>query len=452
MFNFLAKNRIKKFSFPGGVHPEENKHFTENCPIEKLPLPKIVYIPLSQHTGKPAKPLLNIGDKVKTGQLIGEADGRISANIHSSISGTVKDLKELSHPLTFSRVLTYIIESDGEDIWDEGIKKDFEEKDFGSDEIIEKVHKAGIVGLGGAAFPTAVKLSPPKDKVIDTLIINGCECEPYLTNDYRLMIEKPKEIILGALLLKKALEKNSQNIRLIFGIEDNKEKAIEIFNSYKKDYNFEVYTLRTKYPQGAEKQLIKAILKREVPSGGLPFDVGVVVQNVGTAYACYEACYFDKPLFERVITVSGNGIKEKKNLLVRIGTPIKDIVEYCGGYIGEIKKIIFGGPIMGIAIYSENMPVVKGTTGILFFNEKDVILEKEKDCIRCGRCVEACPMGLLPCELHKFIKRREFEKAKEYSLLDCIECGSCAFACPARIKLVQSFKFGKQEIIKRERK
>ncbi len=266
------------------------------------------------------------------------------------------------------------------------------------------------------------------------------------------MIEKPKEIILGALLLKKALEKNSQNIRLIFGIEDNKEKAIEIFNSYKKDYNFEVYTLRTKYPQGAEKQLIKAILKREVPSGGLPFDVGVVVQNVSTAYACYEACYFDKPLFERVITVSGNGIKEKKNLLVRIGTPIKDIVEYCGGYVGEIKKIIFGGPIMGIAIYSENMPVVKGTTGILFFNEKDVILEKEKDCIRCGRCVEACPMGLLPCELHKFIKRREFEKAKEYSLLDCIECGSCAFACPARIKLVQSFKFGKQEIIKRERK
>ncbi len=452
MFNFLISKQVKKFSFAGGVHPEENKHFTENSPIEKLPLPKLVYLPLLQHTGKQAKPLLNIGDKVKTGQIIGEADGKISANIHSSISGKVKDLKELPHPLIFGRVLTYVIESDGEDIWDENIKREFVKKEFDSDEIIEKVFKAGIVGLGGAAFPTAVKLSPPKEKVIDTLIINGCECEPYLTNDYRLMIEKPKEIILGALLLKKALEKNNKNIRLIFGIEDNKEKAIGIFDSYKKDYNFEVYTLKTKYPQGAEKQLIKAILKREVPSGGLPFDVGVVVQNVGTAYACYEACYFDKPLFERVITVSGNGIKEKKNLLVRIGTQIKDIVEYCGGYVGEIKKVIMGGPIMGVAIYSEDMPIVKGTTGILFFNEKEVILEKERDCIRCGRCVEVCPMGLLPTELHKFIKRREFDKARDYSLLDCIECGSCAFICPARIKLVQSFKFGKQEIIKKERK
>jgi|UniRef100_A0A7V5Y074 electron transport complex protein RnfC len=448
MFNFLVKKG--KFSFKGGIFPKENKFFTENCPIEILPLPKIVYLPLSQHTGKEAKPIKKVGDYVKTGELIGSADGKISCNIHSSVSGIIKDLKELSHPLLGKRVLTYIIESDGKDLWEENISKEEKEKDFNSEEIIEKVFSCGIVGLGGATFPTHVKLQPPKE--IDTLIINGCECEPYLTNDYRLMVEKPKEIIKGALLLRKALAKNGKNIRLIFGIEDNKKKAIEIFNAYKKEYNFEVFALKTKYPQGAEKQLIYALLKREVPSGGLPFDVGCLVHNVGTAYATYEACYFNKPLFERVVTVSGNGIKEKKNLLVRIGTPLKDIVDYCGGFNGEIKKIIFGGPLMGIAVYSLEMPILKGTTGVLFFNEKEVTIEKERDCIRCGRCVASCPMGLLPAELHKFIKKKEFSKAKEYSVLDCIECGSCAYVCPSKIKLVQYFKYAKQEIIKMEKK
>lgn len=444
MFPFLNR---RQFSFKGGVFPMENKHFTKDCAIEKLSLPKIVYIPLSQHTGKEALPIKKVGDYVKTGELIGKSGGRISANIHSSISGIIKDLKEIFHPLLGQKVLTYIIESDNKDLWDENIKKESIEKDFTSDEIIEKIFLCGIVGLGGATFPTHVKLQPPKE--IDSLIINGCECEPYLTNDYRLMVEKPKEIIKGALLIKKALQKNSKNIKLILGIEDNKKKAIEIFNSLKNEFDFEIFVLKTKYPQGAEKQLIKAILKREVSSGGLPFDVSCVVHNVGTAYSVYEALYFNKPLFERVITVSGNGIKEKKNLLVRIGALLKDIVSFCGGLNGEIKKIIFGGPMMGVSIYSLEMPLLKGTTGILFLNENDIKIDKEKDCIRCGQCVDTCPMRLLPTELHKFIKKKEFLKAKEYSVLDCIECGSCAYACPSNIKLVQYFKYAKLELLKK---
>ncbi|MEO0050248.1 MAG: electron transport complex subunit RsxC, partial [candidate division WOR-3 bacterium] len=329
--------------------------------------------------------------------------------------------------------------SDGNDTLDVSIKRQ-EITQLNPERIISAVKQAGIVGLGGAAFPTFFKMSPPKDKPIDTLIINGCECEPCLTADHRLMLEKPNEIVEGAGFIAQAL--GVKNVYI--AIEDNKPDAILVMREAADRAGFNVVRLKTKYPQGAEKQLIKACLNREVPSGGLPFEVGCIVQNVGTAYAVREAVLFNRPLFERVVTVTGAGVKEPKNLLVRIGTPIRNLIDFCGGYNGEPKKIIMGGPMMGIALGSDQVPVLKGTSGVLIFNQ--VKEEKEQDCIRCGRCIEACPMGLSPTRLNYHIKAKRFAAAKSDHLLDCIECGCCAYVCPAKIRLVHNFKFGKAEI------
>jgi electron transport complex protein RnfC len=428
------------FTFRGGVHPREDKEATEHKPVEKLPLPARVYIPLSQHAGAPSKPVVKKGDTVKTGTLIGEPGGRISVATHASISGTVADVADLPHPLTGRRGPTVIIDSDGADTPDDSIK----ERDYSSfttEQTIETIRLAGIVGMGGAAFPTFFKLAPPKEKTIDTLLINGCECEPFLTADHRLMLEQPAEIVEGTAIMAGAL--GVKNVIVV--IEDNKPDAVKAMTAAAASTGFKVRKLKTKYPQGAEKQLIKACLKREVPSGGLPMDVGCVVQNVGTALAVRDALRFGRPLYERVTTVTGPGIKEPKNLRVRIGTPVKNLIAFCGGYSAEVGKLIMGGPMMGIAVSSDNVPVVKGTSGVLVLDRAATLFE-EHDCIRCGRCIQVCPMGLAPLRLNNLIRRGRLEDARTEHVNDCIECGCCACACPARIRLVHQFKYAKSEL------
>ncbi len=427
--------------FRGGIHPRDNKEATENRPIEVAPLPSRVYIPLAQHLGAPSRPVVKKGDTVRTGTVVGEPSAYVSVPTHSSISGKVIDVIELPHPLTGRLTTTVIVESDGNDTTEDGINN-YDCSEITPQQIIDLVHKAGVVGLGGAAFPTFIKLSPPKDKTVDTLIINGCECEPYLTADHRLMLEKPREIVDGVRFIAQAL--GVKNV--LIAIEDNKPDAITAMKEAVTNTDFKVVKLKTRYPQGAEKQLIKACLNREVPSGGLPADIGCIVQNVGTALAVRNAIRFHRPLYERVVTITGNGVREPKNLWVRIGTPVKNLIDFCGGYNGEPRKIIMGGPMMGVALADDSAPIIKGTSGILVFN--DIQEPSEQNCIRCGRCIEACPMGLSPTRLNSHIRAKRWQQAKTEHLLDCIECGCCAYVCPAKIRLVHSFKFGKSQLAK----
>ena len=431
--------RIK--TFRGGVHPPEEK-ITSLLPIQELPLPKKVVIPLSQHTGAPAKPVVKVGDRVRTGQKIGEAQGPISSIIHASLSGKVIDISDYPHPLG-PPSLAITIESDGKDEYHPSIKHNNDYFRLHPNEIREVVKAAGVVGLGGAAFPTHVKLSPPEDKWIDTVILNGCECEPYLTCDHRLMIEETHEIVQGLRIIAKILEVTSCYI----GIEKNKEDAIRVVREeIRNKANMEVVPLKTKYPQGSEKQLIKAILNREVPPGELPLDVGVMVQNVGTALAISEAVRKGRPLIERVVTVTGRGIKRPTNLKVRIGTLFQDLIDHCGGFVGRPGKIIMGGPLMGFSQYTTLVPVVKGTTGILVLPEEEAEEIKEKSCIRCSRCVDICPVDILPNLIAQYARKDRFGWAEKYGVLDCMECGVCAYVCPAKIPLVQLIKYAKAQL------
>jgi len=433
-------------TFRGGVHPREDKEATEHKSVEVLPLPARVFIPLSQHTGAPSKAVVAKGSLVKTGTLIGEPAGRISAATHASVSGTVADVSDLPHPLTGRRGPTVVIDSDGADTPDDALgERDY--SGFTNEQIVETLRLSGVVGLGGAAFPPYFKLTPPKEKPIDTLLINGCECEPFLTADHRLMLEQPAEMVEGVKIMSRVL--GVQNVMIV--IEDNKPDAVATMTSAAASSGFKVRKLRTKYPQGAEKQLIKACLKREVPSGGLPMDVGCVVQNVGTALAVRDALRLNRPLYERVTTVTGPAIKEPKNLRVRIGTPVKELLQFCGGYAAEVGKLIMGGPMMGIAVSTDEVPVLKGTSGVLVLDRAATVFD-EHDCIRCGRCIEACPMGLAPQRLNNLIRRGQLEAAKAEHVKDCIECGCCAYACPAKIRLVHQFKYAKSELAAMERK
>lgn len=426
-------------TFQGGIHPPDKKELAKDSPITPAPVPQRVIIPLSQHVGAPCKPVVTIGQEIKKGQLLGEPTAFVSAPVHSSVAGKVVAIGDF--PNAMGRMVTSIvIENDGSEEWT-SLKDDPDYMKLQPEVLKEKIKNAGIVGLGGAAFPTAVKLSPPKEKPIDTVIINGAECEPYLTADYRLMMERPFEVIEGLKILMKVLGVNKGFV----GIENNKPDAIErMKKAAAGDRNIEVCALEVKYPQGAEKMLIKAITGREVPPRGLPMDVATVVQNVGTAFAIYEAVRFGKPLIERVVTVTGEGIRKPSNLMVRIGTLVSELIDYCGGFVNGVGKVIAGGPMMGFALGSLEVAVTKGTSGILIIPEEGVIHAEEfKPCIRCGRCINICPMGLMPSMLSVLAEKGHYEDMKDYNLFDCFECGSCAFVCPSKRPIVQFIRLGK---------
>ncbi len=437
-------------TFRGGVHAPDRKEATRGKPIEVLPPPSRVVIPLQQHTGAPCEALVKEGDLVALGQKIGESKSFVSAPVHASIAGKVTAVQALPHPVLPRLVLSVVIEAEAAAAgspagWPAAAGAAAGWQALDNEEIRRRIREAGVVGLGGAAFPTHVKLSPSAEKPIDALVLNGVECEPYLTNDHRLMLERGEQILEGARIVMKVLGVR----RAYLGIEANKLDAIRHMQKLAAGAGVEVVGLKVKYPQGAEKQLIKAVLNREVPSGGLPFDVGVVVQNVGTVLAVLEAVTRGKPLIERVLTVSGDGVAEPKNLQVRIGTSFAAVLEACGGTSldGE-AKVLMGGPMMGIAQYSLEVPVIKGTSGILVFRRGR--LEKETPCIKCGRCVEICPMGLMPVRIADYAEKDNFAMCLEYGVKDCIECGACAFVCDTKRPLVHWVKYAKWNLARKK--
>ncbi len=438
-------------TFPmGGIHPPEEK-LTAGIPIYELPLPKEVTVLLSQHLGKPASPLVKPGDAVKTGTLIAKAEGFISANVHSPVSGTVKRLASAYDVAGFPRQ-AIIISVDGDE-WEEGIDAFSAEIPALPEEtpgINEKLLEMGVVGLGGATFPSNVKYSLPPGKKADTLLINAVECEPYLTSDHRIMLEYADEIILGTELLRRNLSVD----RVVMGIEANKPDALEHMAERvaRLGVGIAVQPLKVKYPQGAEKQLIRAVTGREVPSGTLPIEVGCVVNNVATAKAAYDAYMRNIPLVRRVVTVTGRGVKRPGNFLVRIGTPLQDVINAAGGLSEQAGKVILGGPMMGKAAQRLDIPVTKGTGGILVLTAEEAARSKVEDCIRCGRCVHACPMGLEPYLLQQLSEMKRYGDAEKRNILDCVECGSCSYTCPSHRPLVDYIRLGKAAVIAAKRK
>ncbi|MEW5865490.1 MAG: electron transport complex subunit RsxC [Bacillota bacterium] len=435
-------------SFRGGVHAHYNKEATAAKPIRRMPPPKRVVIPLHQHTGAPCDPLVKVGDEVKVGQKIGDSSAKLTAPVHASVSGKVVEIS--TRPQSGGRdVLSVVIESDGQEVLDEHIESRKDVDALGPDDLKAIIREAGIVGLGGAAFPSYFKLTPPPGKRFDTVILNGAECEPYLSADHRLMVERPDDVIAGAKLLLKAAGVD----RAYIGIEENKPDAIAaIAKAAQGDNRLAVVPLKVKYPQGAEKQLIWAILGREVPSGGLPVDVGVVVNNVGTAAAVKEAVYSGMPLVERVVTVAGSCVARPQNLLVKIGTLVTDLIEACGGYSAPPAKVIIGGPMMGVAQFTTDVPVTKGTSGVLLLSKEEAVFGDPLPCVRCGKCVESCSMRLMPLWIASYAEAGRFDDAERMSALDCIECGCCAFICPSRRRLVQAIRLAKSEVMAKRRR
>lgn len=421
----------------GGVHPSERKEFTEHLPLVRFPEPEEVVIPLSMHAGAPANPVVQVGDTVKVGQKIGEAAAFISSPIHSSVSGTVVAIEPHGHA-TRGECLSVVIRSDGKNTLDESVKPHKSLDELTPDEIVEIVREAGIVGMGGAGFPTSVKLKPPKP--IDTILLNGCECEPYLTADHRVLLEFADDVIYGL----KAIIKTVNAEKGLIVIEDNKPDAIELMQAKTADCdNIEVVVAKTKYPQGAEKMLIKRVMGRQVPRGGLPADVGCVVSNISTTKAISDAIRKGMPLIERVVTVTGERIKNPGNYIVKIGTNTKDLIDYCGGLVGDDITIKAGGPMMGFVLNDTNVPIMKGSNGIIAVETDHSV---EQPCIKCGRCVDVCPMELTPLYFAKYADEENWQGMKDRNVMDCVECRSCEYICSSKIPLVAKIKAGKNAV------
>lgn len=439
---------MKLFSFKGGVHPQGYKTMTTELEIEQLPLPSRLYIPLQQHIGAPATPIVKVGERVLKGQLLANSQGAVSAPVHASSSGIVVAIE--NHPAPHPSglpVLTIIIDTDGEDRWHEEMRpikaSPFE---MPPEVIAQRVAAAGLVGLGGAAFPSAVKLSLALKMRVKTLIINGAECEPYLTADDRLMQERAPDIIKGIRLMLHTV----QAPKAVVAIEDNKPEALKSMQMASVRYdNVEILKVPTRYPMGSEKQMIYTVTGQEIPAGKRAADIGVMMHNVGTAFAAYEAVYFNRPLVSRIVTVSGGCITTPRNLEVPIGTLVSEIIDYCGGLNAEPARLLMGGPLMGIVLPATNVPIIKGSNGILALTSREVSLENQRACIRCGRCVNACPCGLLPLDMAANIKAGQFDRAVDLGVTDCISCGSCAYVCPSSIPLVHYFNYAKGELAAR---
>ena len=433
------------FGFSHGVHPPESKELTSALPIRRMPYPTEVVLPIRQHAGKPATPIVSPGDHVQRGDVIAEADGFVSSPVHASAAGVVQDIELWPHPdgtmCTAIRIKV--------DRWSAQVPRPRlvpKWEDLGPEQIVAAVQNGGVVGLGGAAFPTHVKLAPPKDVKVHTIILNGAECEPFLTTDHRIMVEYPERVQLGIRIMLHTLGAQ----RAVIGVEKNKPDAIEALRrTLPKDLDVTVLPLTVKYPQGAEKMLIKAVTGLEVESGKLPVSVGTLVQNVGSAASIGEIFETGLPLVERVVTVSGRGVRKPGNLIVPIGTKLGDLLEMCGGVTDDAREILFGGPMMGASQATLDVPILKGTTGVVVLTERDARTGATYPCIHCGRCLDACPMFLNPQGLGELAKAGRYDEMTALHLSDCMLCGSCSFVCPANIPLAQLFFLSKSALKRR---
>jgi electron transport complex protein RnfC len=439
---------MKFFKFSGGVHPEGFKTLTTSAAIEKLPLPRRLYVPLQQHIGAPAKAVVEAGQHVLKGELIAESQGNVSASVHAPTSGTVTAVAEHPAPHPSGLPVTcIIIDTDGKDEWID-LPAPVDPFRLPEKEIAARVSAAGIVGLGGATFPSALKFNLALKQKVDTLVINGAECEPYLTSDDRLMQERTAKVVDGIRIMMLAVNAR----RVLIAIEDNKPQAHKIMAAACEPYlDIQVMKVPTRYPMGSEKHLVYTVTGKEIPAGKLAADIGVMVHNVGTAYAVYEALFENKPLLSRIVTISGGAVTQPRNLEVLFGTPVSELIDYCGGLKKQAARLLMGGPLMGLVIPDLDVPVIKGCNGVIALTKKEVRLEQQNACIRCSRCVAACPCGLVPLEMAANIKAGNFDRAVEYGVRDCISCGSCAYVCPSNIPLVHFFNYAKGELVARHK-
>ncbi|MFV0503099.1 MAG: electron transport complex subunit RsxC [Lachnospirales bacterium] len=440
---------MKTFTFKRGIHPDDSKH-TKDMRIETI-LPRkgseLVY-PMLQHIGAPCKPIVKEGEEVLLGQKIADSEAYVSSPIHTTVSGVVKKIEPRVAP-NGNRITSVVIENDGEYTELESLNKPKNPNIMTQGEILNEIRDAGIVGLGGAGFPTHVKLNPPKGRIIDYFIVNAAECEPYLTTDYRVLLEETEKIIEGIDIVKRLHPK----AKTIIGIETNKLDAIEKLNEVIGDrHDIEVKALKPKYPQGAEKQLIYACTGRVVPSGGLPADIGVIVNNVDTIIAIHRAFKRGRPLMRKVVTLTGDAINRPGNFKIRLGTSLKEVVEDIGGYRGEVYQFIAGGPMMGLASYTTEIPLIKTSSAYIFMSEKSVTIPDERNCMRCGKCVDHCPAGLLPFDLNYYVEQTDMDSFVKYNGLDCIECGSCSYICPSKRHLAQSIRFARRKCLAKRKK